>query len=631
MRILLHTVALTAGLLSLLSAPAAGNDPSGSEVKTTFKQDILPFLTAHCHKCHGGDEPEGGLGLDGYRDSANIQSDYEIWEKVQRALLERQMPPRDEEQPQESELLAVVEAIRAELAKYDCSQDKRPGRVTIRRLNRAEYNNTIRDLVGIDFRPADDFPSDDVGEGFDNIGDVLSIPPLLLEKYLMAAEAIVDRALADPDARRRILEHQPEAEGLSRREAARRNLRQFASRAFRRPVTDEEMERLFQLIRFTLDQGGSEQDAMRVALQAILASPHFLFRVERDPAADDPDGIRELDDWELATRLSYFLWSSMPDAELFRLAGEGSLRQPDVLRAQARRMLADPKSRALTENFAGQWLQLRSLGDIAPDPRQFPAFDDRLREAMLRETQMFFESIVRDDRSVLDFLTADYSYVNQQLAEHYGLEGIEGPEFRRVALPERRRGVLTQASVLLLTSNPTRTSPVKRGKWILDNILGEPPPPPPDGVEPLDENAETLGSLRQRMEQHRSNEACAVCHRKMDTLGFGLENFDVIGAWRERDGRFEIDPAGTLPGGREFRDAGELMQILAEEKREQFCRCLAEKMLTYGLGRGLQAYDRCAVNAIVKQLSGNDYRFSALITAIVTSDPFTLREARRDP
>lgn len=484
-------------------------------VDSPFVEVVSPFLRAHCNGCHGGKELEGGLSFAKYRDSALVQEDYEVWEKALRMLIERQMPPKDEPPPSEPELRAVVAAIKAELAKFDCRGEKHPGRVTIRRLNRAEYNNTVRDLVGIDFQPADDFPSDDVGEGFDNIADVLSIPPILLEKYLAAAEMIVEKAFGNEVTRRRILVHQPEG-NTSRSEAARLNLKAFASRAFRRPVTDAELDRLFELMRFARLQGNSDEDAFRAALYAILASPYFLFRVEADPEADDLDGICEMNDFELASRLSYFLWSSMPDAELFRLAREGILHKPDVLRAQAKRMLSDPKSRALTENFAGQWLQLRSLADIVPDPEKFSRFNDELRSSMLRETEMFFESILREDRSVLDFLTADYSFVNEELARHYGISGVEGSEFRRVELPAQRRGILTQASILLLTSNPTRTSPVKRGKWILDNILGEPPPPPPQGVQELDESAETLGSLRQRMEQHRSNEACAVCHRKMD-------------------------------------------------------------------------------------------------------------------
>ena len=628
MRCATYCVVLLGHLLPWQSLPA-GEDHKSASAENLFARDAAPFLRAHCNKCHGEQEPEGGLSLNHYRESAKVQTDYEIWEKVVRMLVERQMPPKDEPRPAESQLRAAVAAIEAELAKFDCGSEKHPGRVTIRRLNRAEYNNTIGELCGIDFKPADDFPSDDVGHGFDNIGDVLSIPPILVEKYLAAAEAIVDQVFDNEETRKRILVHTADQES-SARDAIRQNLKTFASRAFRRPVTDSELGRLLRLNRSARDQGAAEEGAFRTALTAILVSPHFLFRVELDENAETSEGIRKLNDFELASRLSYFLWSSMPDEELFRLARAGSLREPDVLRSQVRRMLQHRNARTLTSNFAGQWLQLRSLADMTPNPRAFPAFDEELRTAMLRETEMFFESIVREDRSVLDFLSANFTFVNERLALHYGINGVEGGDFQRVQLSDRRRGVLTHASILMLTSNPTRTSPVKRGKWILDNILGEPPPPPPAGVEDLDEDAESLGSLRERMEQHRSNASCAVCHRKMDALGFGLENFDVIGGWRDRDGRFEIDPAGTLPGGDKFRDAKHLMEILAENKKREFCRCLTKKMLTYALGRGLQSYDHCAIDAIVKQLGQSGYRFGALVEAIATSDPFTLREIKAE-
>ena len=610
-------------VFALSSCPGTLWSQQAKQPKNLFLQDVVPFLKKHCYGCHGAKEPEGGLSLLKYRESAKVQSDYKVWEKVLRLVAERQMPPEDEPQPKSEELKKAISGIRAELAKFDCGGTKHPGVVTIRRLNRAEYDNTIRDLTGVDFRPAKDFPSDDVGNGFDNIGDVLTIPPLLLEKYLAAAEQIADRVFADAKSRKRAFPFEA-GERMSRREASRKNLSDFVRRAYRRPPTGRELRRLEDLMRLAREQTSSEDEAFKTAMQAILASPHFLFRIERHPTADDKDGIRKLNGYELATRLSYFLWSSMPDAALFKAAADDSLTKRDVMIAQVKRMLHDPKAKALTSNFAGQWLQLRNLAEITPDRKRFPDFDEALRSAMLRETELFFEAIVKEDRSILDFLAGDFSFVNKRLARHYGLKGVRGEGYQRVKLSGQRRGVLTHASILLLTSNPTRTSPVKRGKWILDNFLGEPPPPPPDGIEPFDEEAVTLGSLRERMEQHRNNKSCAVCHEKMDTLGFGLENFDVIGAWRERDGRFAIEPAGQLPGGRKFTSPKQLMQILAEEKKVQFSRCLAEKMLTYAVGRGLRSYDRCAVDTIVKQLAGNDYRFSVLVTEIVTSDPFTL-------
>jgi hypothetical protein len=601
---------------------AADDDPPAETSQTPFARNVVPFLARYCTDCHGGDEPEARLGLDVYKTSGRVQSDYDTWEKVLRMLEDRQMPPADMDQPEGEELLSVLAGIRAEMDTFDCSQVEPFRRVTIRRLNRAEYNNTIRDLVGVDFQPAEDFPADDVGYGFDNIGDVLSMPPVLMEKYLDAAETIMQRAFDDEALRAKILVHQP-SDDVDRREAFRRNVTDFARRAFRRPASERELERLFGLTSNLFRSGAELEEITQSAFAAILVSPQFLFRIENFDA--DADKPQSLSDWELASRLSYFLWSSMPDAELFDLAEAGRLNQPELLEAQVRRMLADSKSRALVDNFAGQWLQLRDLDRLSPDPEMFSDFDEPLRQAMRRETELFFETIIREDRSLLDFLSADFTFVNERLARHYGLDGIAGEEFRRVDLPEGRRGVLTQASILLITSNPTRTSPVKRGKWILENILAEPPPPPPPDVPELEDEGELLGSLRERMEQHRANPACAVCHQTMDVLGFGMENFDAVGAWRDRDGRFEIDASGTLPGGAEFQGAGELMDVLIAQKREAFCRCLTEKMLTYALGRGLDAADRCTVKGIAESLAEEDDRFSALVRAIVLSEQFRMQ------
>ncbi len=606
---------------------------SASAAETEFANKVVPFLTTHCVSCHGGADAEGGIVLDRYRDSANVQQDYEQWEQILRLINAHQMPPADEQQPTSDEIVVVSAAIEAELGKFDCAAEKHPGRVTIQRLNRAEYNNTIRDLVGLDLRLADDFPSDDVGNGFDNIGDVLTLPPILLEKYLAAATVIAERVYEDEIARQRVFPHQAESDE-QRVETARRNVDEFAARAFRRPLSDEEKERLFGIMRFAWQRDASEADIFKTVIAAILANPNFLFRVEQDPEPDtktqEGDGIRKLDGFELASRLSYFLWSSMPDQRLFDLAAAGEMTKHEVLEAEAKRMLADAKSVALVDNFAGQWLQLRDVSRLMPDPTKFPAFDGALRTAMRRETELFVTAMIREDRRVLEFLDADFTYVNERLAKHYGMPEVVGDEFRKVPLADGRRGVLTHASILMLTSNPTRTSPVKRGKWILDNFLAQPPPPPPPNVPELEEGNETLGSLREQMQQHRANESCAVCHRTMDALGFGLENFDAIGAWREKDGTFKIDSSGELPGGRTFAGASDLMNILAEEQKEAFCRCVAEKLLTYALGRGLGSYDRCAVKNCLTTMKENNYRFSSLVTAIVTSDPFTMREARRD-
>ncbi len=617
-------VAIGSASRSLVAQDLAAQAPVS---QTAFADTIVPFMENHCTMCHGESDGEGGVNLASLSSAEAIRSNTELWETVIRLVSERQMPPSDEVQPGDEEIASLVKAVHSELAAIDCAGVSAPGRVTIRRLNRAEYNNTIRDLLGVDFRPADDFPADDVGNGFDNIGDVLSMPTLLLEKYLGAAEQIVDRVWLDIELRERIYSSLPD-EPVAKVEAIRVAFRKFADRAFRRPVGDEEFARLFRVMEFAFSQGASEEQILKTGIQAVLVSPHFLFRAESDQGEGAVDGIRPLSDWELATRLSYFLWSSMPDETLFELARSGQLHEPQTLIQQVERMLDDVKSRALVDNFAGQWLQLRELSRLTPDAEKFPQFDDALRQSMRRETELFFETLLKEDRSILEFLNADFSFVNQRLANHYGIEGVEGDEFQRIGLGAGRRGVLTQASILMLTSNPTRTSPVKRGKWVLENILGEPPPPPPAGVVQLEEGAEVLGTLRERMEQHRTNPTCASCHKRMDTIGFGLENFDPIGAWRSEDGKQSIDPSGDLGGGVTFAGPAELMEILLEQKSEAFARCLAKKMLTYALGRGVTSSDRCAVNTIMDDLQKNDYRFQTLVKGIVLSEPFLYRQAK---
>lgn len=594
---------------------------------TEFRQKVVPFLQTHCVACHAGDEAEAAVAFDQFGDSADVQSQFALWEKVIRLVQDHQMPPADEDQPTATEIENLATALNAELARFDCSAEKRPGRVTLRRLNRTEYNNTVRDLTGLDISPAADFPADDVGEGFDNIGDVLTVSPILLEKYLTAAENIAAQVMASETARANVFPHQSKSED-EMVETARRNAEEFAARAFRRPISNDEKRRLFDLMKLAWGNDAPPAMIMETVIASVLANPNFLFRVEngRELRGKGNDGIRELTDYELASRLSYFLWSTMPDAALLKLAAQGKLRNQDTLQRQAARMLADPRAESLVENFAGQWLQLRDVPRLTPDRDVFPDFDDELQVAMLRETELFIGAMIREDRSVLDVLNADYTYVNDRLARHYGMPDISGSEFRQVALKGQRRGILTHASILMLTSNPGRTSPVKRGKWILDNILAEPPPPPPDDVPELEEGTETLGTLREQLEQHRSNPACAVCHVKMDALGFAMENFDAVGGWRDKDGRFEIDASAELPGGKAFTGPEEMLQILVDEKKTAFCRCLAGKLLTYALGRGLIAHDRCVINDAVQQLEDKEYRFSALVAAIVVSDPFVLME-----
>lgn len=595
-----------------------------------FAHDIAPLVKQFCIGCHGGGSPTAGLSLAAYADTAAVLKARDIWEKVAKNVAAGHMPPAGAPQPTQAQRDLLVGWIQSMLSQADCKLMD-PGRVTIRRLNRAEYNNTIRDLLGIHFHPADDFPSDDVGYGFDNIGDVLSLSPLLMEKYLAAAEKIAEKAVALPEPRRHLFTCKPTPGHEAA--CARKILRDFARRAFRRPATKEEVDRLVRCVKLAQKEGASFERSIQLAVEAVLVSPNFLFRVEIDPRPNDPMARRMVNDYELASRLSYFLWSSMPDEELFALAAQGKLHDPKVLTAQARRMLKDPKAQALAENFAGQWLQLRNLANVAPDPARFPDFNDKLRAAMRTETELFFKAVMNEDRSVLDFIDARYTYLNEPLARHYGIPGVKGEQFRRVTLTDSRRGgLITQASILTVTSNPTRTSPVKRGKWVLEQLFGTPPPPPPPGVTQLadDKKGPLVGTLRQRMEQHRKDPMCASCHARMDPIGFGLENFDAVGRWRTKDGGLPVDASGTLPGGQSFNGPAQLKAIL-KSKKGLFVRCLSGKMLTYALGRGLEPADTCVVDTIAKTVEKNNYRFSALITAIVQSAPFRQRRGDGGP
>jgi hypothetical protein len=407
--------------------------------------------------------------------------------------------------------------------------------------------------------------------------------------------------------------------------AAREILANFTRRAWRRPVEAAELDNLMKLFAMADNDGQSFESALKLPMKAVLVSPYFLFRGEVQPDPDNPNSVHPVTEYDLASRLSYFLWSSMPDDELLDLAEHGQLRQN--LEAQVRRMLASPKAEALVENFSGQWLQTRNLDFVAPDKDLFPNYDSSLREAMRTETQMFFGSVMREDHSVMDFLTGDYTFVNQRLAEFYGIQGVTGDQFRRVSLDGTpRRGILTQASVLTITSNPTRTSPVKRGKWVLENLLGTPPPPPPPDVPLLPNDGHPdSGTLRQQMIEHRANPACASCHAQMDPLGFGLENFDAIGQWRDKDGDDKVDPSGQLATGETFAGAVELENILAAQRRDEFLECLTEKMLTYAIGRGVEPYDHPALDQIKAAMEKNDLKFSTMIMEIVKSVPFQMR------
>lgn len=746
--------------------------PVTPAVESAFKDKVTPFLNTYCNSCHNSEKNAGGVALDVYTSATHLRKDPKVLEAVVRVVEDGLMPPKKAKVHPTAADKQILAKWVVDLNAVDCTGPKDPGRVTLRRLNRQEYNHTVRDLCGVAIDAAQDFPTDDVGYGFDNIGDVLSLPPILLEKYMAAADKVLDatlpasldpikadkqifreppqlqviprRAFNQEGSRRRILftsdgsafvnkfnvqatgryairtaawgtatdgqpaklvyrvdgkdvkvievtssetkptvyeavaeitagerriaaafanpspdeakdkrtlsiryleiegplggATRPLSEGAKRvlvklpvdkrdEEATTRVvLTEFARRAYRRPVQATEVDRLMKLYTLATQQGEPWVKAIRLPLKAILVSPQFLFKVEADP----PAGIasKPVSDFELAVRLSYFLWSTTPDQQLYEAAQRGDLRQPHKLRAEIARMMQDWRSAELATQFAGQWLNLRLLETAAPDEKLFPGFT-KVQWSAGEEARRFFAHVVKEDRPITELLDADYTFVNEALARHYGIKNVRGEEFRLVKLPDRRRGgITTMASTLVISSNPTRTSPVKRGKWVYENILGLTAPPPAPDVPELPPVGEIKGTLRQQLEQHRANPSCASCHAKLDPLGFGLENFDAVGRWRDKDNGKAIDASGVLPDGSKFNGPEELRKTLIA-KSDLFRRCLAEKLLTFALGRGLEYYDKCAVDEIVTKTKAGGDRFSALLIAVVESEPFQKRAGKR--
>jgi len=793
-------------LILSLTMTSVGQTPRPSSTDE-FQNQVLPVLSKTCMSCHNDRLQTAGLSFEPLRDAATAAQKPELWLKVLDKLNAGAMPPRPMAPLSASELAAVTEWIRKlPAAAAGRTETADPGRVTARRLNRTEYNNTIRDLLGVSLRPADEFPIDDSGYGFDNIGDVLSVSPLLMEKYWNAAHAVsraavfgepvpqqptllvklmskkvqdglpargnvtpfslrgaiystfhapvdaeyefriryqnfrsnetgvkeerppagqrpspeearrireeylrvaappiemrftvddrtvfsyIVEGMADydyargenivrvrlgagdhpvrfsfpeyanvtdprkqlnPDGRRKLYidyvdvvgpfvttpAHPPGFKrificgepGRYPTACARQIVTRLMTRAYRRPVTEQEVNKILSLVN-QVQKRDSFEEAIRVAIEAVLLSPNFLFRIERDPPGASSAfgaGSYSINDHELASRLSYFLWSSMPDDDLLAAAEQKRLRTTEGLNAEIRRMLADPKANALVENFGEQWLNLRLMDRTKPDAEKFKAVDDELLEAMRHETRLFIRTIFQENRSILDFIDGRFTFVNGPLARYYGIRGIDGEQFQRVELDgEQRSGIVTHASILGISSYATRTSPVLRGKWILDTLLGVPPPPPPDGIPPLvEKDLGTAASMRQRLEQHRADPSCAACHNSMDPIGFGLENYDASGAWRIKDGNFDIDSSGTLPDGRSFSGAKELKQVLKTDSA-LFARNFTEKLLTYALGRGLERSDRAVVDEVAREIARDGYRFVTLVSQIVNSRPFRMR------
>lgn len=624
--ILKRQFAILLGMMALLVM--GQNSTFAADPVAKFDADVMPVLKKHCYSCHNEKRPRGGVALDKYKNLSDIKKDIKLWERVADNLRTGDMPPPGKTRPTPAQLDVVNRWLDTQVFEFTCTGVKDPGKVTMRRLNRLEYNNTIRDLLGVDSNPSDEFPADDVGYGFDNIGDVLTMPPILMEKYLDAAEDVTLAFFKHPYLPTKHLKLSAPSK-VTRKDISR-IYEELATRAFRRPVTQADLAKLEKLTDNLISKGEKPLEALKAGIQTILVSPHFLFHVELDP---DPASTKphDVNQFELASRLSYFLWSSMPDEPLFQLAKENKLRDKGVVEEQVARMLKDPKARTFTRNFPEQWLQLRNLRTVQPDKTMFPSFNDQLRDDMAKEAELFFEFITRENRPILELLDADYTFVNGRLGKLYGLKiNPYQDEFKKVSFTDNRRGgVITQAGVLTITSNPTRTSPVKRGKWILENILGTPPPPPPPNVEELKEDGKALsGTLRERMEQHRTNPSCASCHQRMDPLGFGLENFNAIGAFRENENGKPIDPSGDLPGGDKFKGPADLRKILLA-KSELFARCFTEKMLTYATGRGMERADNCVVDAIVEKTKKDGYKMQDVIAEIVKSEPFQKRKAKR--
>lgn len=613
---------------------------AGEAAGAAFAKDIKPLLEAHCIACHGPTKRKAGVDLSLATDEAAVQRDHATWKKVADQLASREMPPEDaKSQPSESERQRLMAWIKTSLAAGSAALAKDPGPSPVRRLSRDEYARTVRDLLGIelDVVEAVGLPADDE-RGYATYAGTLTMPPLLFEKFYGAAdralEALVEPAAgASPEARRgweTVFLAKAGAAPPAGKEGARAIIQAFARRAYRRPVAPDELSRLLKAYDAASQTRGFVP-AVKLVLKAILVSPNFLYRVEQDRG---PRGNAEgypLNDHELAVRLSYLLWSTMPDAELAGLADRGKLREPATLAAQVKRLLADPRARALTDGFFASWLQIAHLERARPSQQDFPAFTPELRRAMYDETTRFVDELRLGDGRLTDLLDSDYTFLNEDLARHYGIGGVAGKELRRVALkPEHRRGgVIGMGSVLAMTSHTNRTSPTLRGKWVLEVLLGTPPPPPPADVKPIDEAAAKQGgaaprSFRDQLAAHVTDPACASCHRKMDPLGFALDSYDAVGAWREGTKEHPLDTSGRLPSGESFTGVADLKKVLAG-KRERFVRTLVEQFLLYALGRDLVAADERTVQAVVDRLGREDFRFSALIDGVVTSYPFLHR------
>ena len=737
--------------------------------ETNYERDVLPLLEKYCYQCHGDGAKKGQISLDFETEGKDIINDEDLWKKVWENVYRHNMPPANKTQCKDSEIDLILNWIEEDIFGFDLLKEDL-GRLTIRRLNRSEYKNTIRDLFGVEIEVRDFFPPDDTGYGFDTIGEVLTLSPLLMEKYMEMADIVLSKAFGpkedsiyqkrfsisemeggikiddfrvlpsagkifskvripypgkysftieasasragnelaklgiklagkfvdfaqidaeypstkkytfefdfkdakevsfaihflndyyDPNnsnrrlrdrnlyirkldvsaldfdsknlKQKRKLFHNGIADEGFTEKTVERILEDLLPKIFRRPIAPSEVKRYIKLFRITTASNVSSFYALQVVLKAALVSPHFLFREEYQPEKNNPLIIYKLDDYTLASRLSYFLWSSTPDERLMQLAKEKRLSSN--LNEEVVRMIQNKKSDSFIENFAGQWLQIRDLDLAIPDQKRFPLFTSKLRESMRKETESFFAYILRENRSVFEFIQSNYVFVNQSMADFYNLDGQFGNQFEKVVLSKKnstqRGGFLTQASILTVTSNATRTSPVKRGRWILDNILGAPPKDPPPGIAELEDfqehNSDNL-SIREQMAIHSRNVSCSSCHANMDAMGYTMEKFDAIGTLRNFENGKQIDSRGQLGSGEKLNGVQDLKTFIIKDKTDAFLNCLAEKLLTYAVGRGMEYYDRRAIKEIISRTKKEGNGFRDLIINVIKSKPFLLRK-----
>ena len=621
------------GIVFILAVLAPDLTASSREIpesnpKKPSEYGEVEFIKRYCLECHSGKKPKASLDLSRFDSIDRIVSEALLWDKILIQLGEGDMPPEEADLPTLDERSNFLNWVESSLQKAACQSGPHPGPAVLRRLNRAEYSASVRDLLDIHFDAGEALPSDGSGgEGFDNAAETLFISPIHAEKYMDAARVAVEYAFADTRSLRRFLVAKPD-EKTPPEVAARRVIEAFLPRAFRRSIPESEILEYLALFHATYEADPSFMVAIRLTLQAVLTSPKFLFIAEEPNFDVKPHKVT---DHELASRLSYFLWGSLPDDELLEAANKGSLSDPMILQEQFKRMLGKQNSRKVrdfSQNFVEQWLGTRALGrEFKPD-KSILGYDSELEGGMKYEPVFFFNEILTKNRSLLDLLKADYTYANRRLARHYRIKGEFREQPKRVELTDedRRGGLLSMAAVLAVSSYQHRTSPVLRGKWILETILGDPPPPPPPNVPELEESESGVPSesLRERLELHRRDKACAQCHDRIDPLGFGLENYGVLGRWRDKHEGHPVDARGTMPDGTTFTGPEELKLALLGRK-DQFVRHLTKKMLGYALGRGLTYYDYCAVNSIMDKLRANDYRSHILLFGIIQSVPFRFK------